>query len=64
MRALLLEPLWESQMSIQITDISELGDIFIIQDRDANVMFSKKKEIDRAAATWTEVTGKEMLESQ
>jgi len=51
-------------MSIQITDISELGDIFIIQDRDANVMFSKKKEIDRAAATWTEVTGKEMLESQ
>jgi len=27
-------------------------------------MFSKKKEIDRATATWTEVTGKEMLESQ
>jgi len=64
MRALLLESLWESQISICITDISELENIFIIQDRDTNVMFSKKEEIDRATATWTEVTGKEMLESQ
>ena len=64
MRALLLESLWESQISIWITDISELENVFIIQDKDTNVMFSKKKEIDRATATWTEVTGKEMLESQ
>jgi len=37
-------------MSIQITDISELGDAFIIQGIDANVIFTKKEELERAAA--------------
>jgi len=36
-------------MSIQITDISELKDVFIIQGRDINITFSKERKVERAA---------------
>jgi len=51
-------------MSIQITDMSELGDAFIMQGIDANVTPSKRGEFERAASTWAGVMGKEDLESQ
>jgi len=51
-------------MSIQITDMSELGEVFIMQSIEANVMFSKRGELERASATWTGVTGRDVLESQ
>jgi len=37
-------------MSIQITDISELEDVFIILEIDANMTLSKRGELKRAAA--------------
>lgn len=49
-------------MSIQISDISELGNAFIIQDRDANVPLLKREELERASAIWAEVVDKEVLE--
>jgi len=51
-------------MSIQITDMSELGDTFIMQGIDANVILSKREEQERASATWAGVIDKEDLESQ
>ena len=51
-------------MSIQITDMSELGDAFIMRGIDANVTPSKRGEFERAASTWAGVIGKEDLESQ
>jgi len=51
-------------MSIQITDISELGEAFIIQNIEANVMPSNKGELERASAIWAEVIGRDVLESQ
>ena len=50
-------------MSIQITNMSELGDIFIMRGIEARVMPSKRGEFEKAASTWAEVIGKE-LESQ
>jgi len=50
-------------MSIQITDMSELGDIFIMQGIEANETPSKRGEFERAASTWTGVMDKEDLES-
>jgi len=38
-------------MSIQITDMSELGNTFIIQDIEARVISSKRGEFERAAST-------------
>jgi len=35
----------------------------MIQGRDANVIFSKKEELERAATTWAKIIGKEVLES-
>ena len=35
---------------LDITDISELRNAFIIQDRDANITLSKKEELERANA--------------
>ena len=46
-----------------MTDISELGDLFIIQDIDANMIVSKRRELKRAVAIWIGVIGKEGLES-
>jgi len=36
-------------MSIQITDMSELDEAFIIWSIEANVMLSKRKEQERAS---------------
>jgi len=49
-------------MSIQITDMSELGDAFIMQSIEANETPSKREEFERAASTWAGVIGKEDLE--
>ena len=49
-------------MSIQITDISELGEVFIMRDIEANVIPSKKGELKRAFAIWTGETRREELE--
>jgi len=38
-------------MSIQITDMSELGDTFIMQGIEARVMPLKRGEFERAAST-------------
>jgi len=35
----------------------------MIQDKDTNVIFLKREELERAAATWAEVIGKKVLES-
>ena len=51
-------------MSIEITDMSELGEAFIMQDMEANETPSKRGEFERAASTWAGVMGKEDLESQ
>jgi len=51
-------------MSIQITDMSELGDAFIMQGMEANEIPSKRGEFERAASTWAGVMGKEDLEFQ
>jgi len=45
-------------------DMSELGDAFIMQGIEANIMFSKKEELERAFATWAGVIGRDELESQ
>ena len=45
-------------MSIQITDMSELGDVFIMQGIEANKIPSKKGELERASATWAGVIGR------
>ena len=45
-------------MSIQITDMSELGDVFIMQGIEANMIPSKKGELERASATWAGVIGR------
>jgi len=45
-------------MSIQITDMSELGDAFIMQGIEANMISSKKGELERASATWAGVIGR------
>jgi len=37
------EPFWEFQMLIQITDMSELGEAFIMQSIDAKITLSKRK---------------------
>ena len=50
-------------MSIQITDISELGEAFIMRGIEANETPSKRGEFERAASTWAKVMGKEDLES-
>ena len=57
-----LKPFWEFQISIQITDISELEDAFIIWDRHANMTYLKRGELERATVTWAGVIGKEVLE--
>jgi len=44
--------------------MSELGNTFIMRGINANVMPSKRGELERAASTWTGVMGKEDLESQ
>jgi len=44
--------------------MSELGEAFIIRGIEANVMPSKKRELERASATWAEVIGRDELESQ
>ena len=51
-------------MSIQITDMSELGDAFIMRGMEASEMPSNRGEFERAASTWAGVMGKEDLESQ
>jgi len=51
-------------MLIQITDMSELCEAFIIQDIKANVILSKRGELKRASATWAEVMGRDELKSQ
>ena len=38
-------------MSIQITDMSELGEAFIMRGIEANVMLSNRGELERAFAT-------------
>jgi len=50
-------------MSIQITDMSELGETFIMQGIEANEMPSKRGEFERAASTWAGVIDKDDLES-
>jgi len=52
MSVLPFEPFWESQMSIQITDMSELGEAFIMWGIEANETPSKRGEFERAASTW------------
>ena len=42
----------------------ELGDAFIIQDIETNMILSKKRELERASATWAGVIGRNELESQ
>ena len=49
-------------MLIQITNIPELVDIFIIQGRDDNMTFLKKGELERAIIIWTRLICKEVLE--
>jgi len=51
-------------MSIQITDMSELGETFIMRGIEANVTFSNRRELERASATWAGVIGRDVLESQ
>jgi len=51
-------------MSIQITDMSELGKAFIMQGIETNVTPSNRGELERASATWAGVTGRDDLESQ
>ena len=51
-------------MSIQITDMSELGDTFIMRGIETSETFSKRREFERAASTWARVMGKEDLEFQ
>jgi len=51
-------------MSIQITDMSKLGEVFIMQGIEANIMLSKKGELERASIIWTGVIGRDELESQ
>jgi len=50
-------------MSIQITDMSELGEAFIIQSIEASMIPSNRGELERTSATWTGVTGRDDLES-
>ena len=47
-------------MSIQITDMSELGDAFIMRGIEANEIPSKRGEFERAASTWAGVMGKKI----
>jgi len=47
-----------------MTDISELGEAFIMQGIEANVIPSNRGELERASATWAGVTGRDVLESQ
>ena len=51
-------------MSIQITDMSELGEAFIMRGIEANVTPSNRGELERASATWAGVIGRDVLESQ
>ena len=51
-------------MSIQIADMSELDDTFIMRGIEARVMPSKREEFKRATSTWAGVIDKEDLESQ
>jgi len=51
-------------MSIQITDMSEVGEAFIMRGIETNKMPSKRGEFERAASTWVGVMDKEDLESQ
>jgi len=44
--------------------MSELGEAFIMQGIEANVMPSNRGEVERASATWVGVIGREELESQ
>jgi len=50
-------------MSIQITDMSELDDVFIMRGIEASEIPSKREEFERATSTWVGVIGKEDLES-
>jgi len=43
--------------------MSELGEAFIMQDIEANVMPSNREELERASATWVGVIGRDVLES-
>jgi len=47
-KSLVLKPFWKSQISIQITDILELGGAFIIWVIDANMILLKREELKRA----------------
>ena len=51
-------------MSIQITNMSELGETFIMRGIEANETLSKRGEFERAISTWAGVMGKDDLESQ
>ena len=51
-------------MSIQITDMSELGEAFIMQGIEANVMPSNRGELERASVTWVGVTERDILKFQ
>ncbi len=51
-------------MSIQITDMSELGEAFIMRGIETNVTPSNKGELERASATWAGVIERDDLESQ
>jgi len=51
-------------MSIQITDMSELGEAFIMQGIKTNVTPSNRGELERTSATWAGVIGRDVLESQ
>ena len=50
-------------MSIQITDMSKLGKAFIMQGIKANIMLSKRGELERTSIIWTEVIERDELES-
>jgi len=45
-------------------DILELDEAFIMRGIEANVMPSKRGELERASAIWAGVTGGDVLESQ
>jgi len=44
--------------------MSELGEAFIIQNIEANVMPSNRGELKKASGIWAEVIGRDVLESQ
>jgi len=44
--------------------MSELGEAFVIQGIEANVMSSNRGELERTSATWAGVIGRDVLESQ